>query len=594
MCHFSGVFMSNFKNTVSYIWPIVSKYKKYFYLIFVLVFFRVLLSNIINPVFYKQIIDLLEGGTTDRAALSGSLLNYVILIAATLVFSWFFSRSSDLLTSKFQASVIRDLHDFSFKKFQSHSYTFFANHFTGSLVNKSRKFVRAFEVMHDILMDNFWTSIIAISGMFVVFFTQAKLIAFLFLGMSIAYVLIIILMSKKRMKYEIAEAAADSKITGYLADSITNVLSTKASSAYQAEMNGFKKVTQDAHDLLLKTWLYGNKQNALQSLILIIVQILSALITAHLWLSGQISAGVFLLVQSYSVLINGHFWQLGRSITRFTKSMSDMKEMVDILREVPDVLDPENPEQPRIEKGNIEIKNITFNYSENGNVFKNFSLNVRPGEKVGLVGHSGSGKSTITKALMRFVDVTSGDVLIDGQDIRKITQDDLHRSISYISQDPILFHRSIKDNIAYGKTDAAEEEIFSAAKKAHAHEFITNLAVGYDTLVGERGVKLSGGERQRVAIARAMLKPAPILILDEATSSLDSISESYIQDAFSELMKGKTAIVIAHRLSTVQKMDRIILLEKGKVVEEGTHQELLRKNGFYADLWSHQTGGFLE
>ena len=325
-----------------------------------------------------------------------------------------------------------------------------------------------------------------------------------------------------------------------------------------------------------------------------VVQIVVAFVTAYLWLSGKISAGLFVLVQSYTVTIGQHFWDLGKASTKFTKSYSDMREMVDIFKKIPDVLDPENPEQARIKEGNISIKDISFNYPGGISVFEKFSLDIRSGEKVGLVGHSGSGKSTITKLLMRFVDISSGEILIDGQNIRNITQDDLHKNISYISQEPILFHRSIRENIAYSYPEATEDEIISSAKKAHAHEFITSLPHGYDTMVGERGVKLSGGERQRVAIARAMLKPAPILILDEATSSLDSISESYIQDAFNELMKGKTSIVIAHRLSTVQKMDRIIVLDKGKVIEEGTHKELLAKDGLYADLWNHQTGGFLE
>jgi ABC-type multidrug transport system fused ATPase/permease subunit len=271
-----------------------------------------------------------------------------------------------------------------------------------------------------------------------------------------------------------------------------------------------------------------------------------------------------------------------------------MKEMVDIFKQVPDVLDIPNPEKSKIKEGSIEIKNMSFTYPNGTSVFSNFLLKVHSGEKVGLVGYSGSGKSTITKLLMRFVDISSGEILIDGQNIVKIRQDDLRNNISYISQEPILFHRSIKDNIAYSWPEASEEQIFASAKSAHADEFISNLKYGYDTLVGERGVKLSGGERQRVAIARAMLKPTPILILDEATSSLDSISESYIQEAFGELMKGKTTIVIAHRLSTIQKMDRIIVLDNGKIVEEGTHKELLERNGMYADLWNHQTGGFME
>jgi len=240
------------------------------------------------------------------------------------------------------------------------------------------------------------------------------------------------------------------------------------------------------------------------------------------------------------------------------------------------------------------FKDVFFEYNFNQDVLTNFSLDIAPGERIGIVGHSGAGKSTITKLLLRSNDVTSGTISIDGQDIRNVTQDDLRGVISYVPQEPILFHRPIKENIAYSKPNASNEEIIEVAKKAHADEFISRLSDNYDTLVGERGVKLSGGERQRVAIARAMLKDSPILMLDEATSSLDSVSESLIQDAFNELMKNKTTIVIAHRLSTIQKMDRIIVLNEGEIVEQGTHKELLEKDGVYADLWNHQTGGFLE
>ena len=212
---------------------------------------------------------------------------------------------------------------------------------------------------------------------------------------------------------------------------------------------------------------------------------------------------------------------------------------------------------------------------------------------MGLVGHSGAGKTTITKILLRFADVSHGVVSIDGQDIRSMRQDDLRRTISYVPQEPLLFHRTLKENIAYGKPDASDDEITAVAKKAHAHEFIKKLPKGYDTLVGERGIKLSGGERQRVAIARAMLKDAPILILDEATSSLDSISEKHIQEALGELMKGRTTIVIAHRLSTIQKMDRILVVENGHIVEEGTHQELVLSDGVYGAFWKQQAGGFI-
>jgi ATP-binding cassette subfamily B protein len=272
------------------------------------------------------------------------------------------------------------------------------------------------------------------------------------------------------------------------------------------------------------------------------------------------------------------------------KAMTDAKEMVDILDKVPDIQDRDTREELRIKDGVIEFKNVNFEYIEDNQVFTNFNLKISSGEKVGLVGHSGSGKTTITKMLLRFVDIKEGEILIDGQNIKNITQDDLRSVISYVPQEPILFHRSIGENIGYSKEDATHEEIVESSKKAYADEFISKLQNGYDTLVGERGIKLSGGERQRVAIARAMLKNSPILVLDEATSSLDSISESYIQQALGELMKGKTAIVIAHRLSTISKMDRIIVLDNGAILEEGTHLELLAKDGMYTKLWNHQTG----
>jgi ATP-binding cassette subfamily B protein len=240
------------------------------------------------------------------------------------------------------------------------------------------------------------------------------------------------------------------------------------------------------------------------------------------------------------------------------------------------------------------FRDVSFSYKNGQKVFSKFNIDIAPGERIGLVGHSGAGKSTFTNLILRFADVSEGSITIDGQDVKSVAQDDLRSVVSYVPQESILFHRTISENISYGKLDATKDEIIEVSKKAYAHEFIEKLPHGYDTYVGERGVKLSGGERQRITIARAMIKNSPILILDEATSSLDSTSEQYIQEAFSELMKGKTTIVIAHRLSTIQKMDRIVVLEDGEIVEMGTHKELIEKGGNYATLWDHQVGGFIE
>jgi ATP-binding cassette, subfamily B, bacterial len=267
------------------------------------------------------------------------------------------------------------------------------------------------------------------------------------------------------------------------------------------------------------------------------------------------------------------------------------------LREEIEIKDKPGAGVLQVPHGEIAFNDVYFAYpdnTQNGAVFAGLSLNVKPGERIGLVGPSGGGKSTLTRLLLRFDDLQGGSIVIDGQDIAEVTQESLRQNVSYVPQEPLLFHRSVGENIGYGRPEATQKAIEAAAKKARAHEFIEQLAHGYDTIVGERGVKLSGGQRQRVAIARALLKDAPILVLDEATSALDSESEVLIQEALWELMKNRTAIVVAHRLSTIQRMDRIVVLDDGKITEEGTHKQLLEHKGLYAKLWSHQSGGFLK
>jgi ATP-binding cassette subfamily B protein len=305
---------------------------------------------------------------------------------------------------------------------------------------------------------------------------------------------------------------------------------------------------------------------------------------------------VFLLI-AYTGDITERLWELSSTTLRqYNRAIGDAQEAIFTLAAKDTITDPATPVLLKSVRGDVAFNGVQFAHAESVDdaLFEQFNLYIPAGTKIGLVGHSGSGKTTLTKLLLRFMDIDSGTIAIDEQDIRTTTQDDLRRHIAYVPQEPLLFHRSLAENIGYSKSEATIKEIEHAAKLAHAHEFIENLPQGYKTLVGERGVKLSGGQRQRVAIARAMLKDAPILVLDEATSALDSESEVLIQDALWKLMEGKTAIVIAHRLSTIQKMDRIIVLDNGKIVEQGSHKELLKQNGTYAKLWSHQSGGFIE
>ena len=286
---------------------------------------------------------------------------------------------------------------------------------------------------------------------------------------------------------------------------------------------------------------------------------------------------------------------LGELINGYDKLLLQATPMTEILQEPPAIVD-HSDKQLIVTHGAISFDSVSYAYrdAKTNEVIRSLSLTIPAGQKIGLVGVSGAGKTTITKLLLRFDDISSGTIAIDGQDISKVTQTSLRESIAYVAQEPLLFHRSLRDNIAYARPDASEAEIIDAAQKAYATEFIDRLPRGLDTIVGERGVKLSGGQRQRIAIARAILKDAPILLLDEATSALDSESEKLIQSALTKLMHGRTSLVIAHRLSTIAKLDRIVVLDQGRVVEDGTHSELLKRDGIYARLWAHQSGGFIE
>ncbi|EIO4082299.1 ABC transporter ATP-binding protein [Vibrio parahaemolyticus] len=394
------------------------------------------------------------------------------------------------------------------------------------------------------------------------------------------------------------QADARSTMTGRIVDSYTNIQTVKLFSHSQREtqyaeqgMKGF------LNTVYRQMRLVTGFDVAVEISNYILVFSVAAL-SIYLWLDSAISVGAIAIAVSLALRVNGMSMWIMWEVGALFENMGTVVDGMKTLSKPIDIQDKPNAKDLVVSQGGIQFDNVSFHYGENKGVINHLNLDIKPGEKVGLVGRSGAGKSTLVNLLLRFHDVEEGSIKIDGQNIADVTQDSLRSKIGMVTQDTSLLHRSIRDNILYGNPTASEEELLKATKQAHAHEFIETLTdpfgnVGYDAQVGERGVKLSGGQRQRIAISRVLLKDAPLLVLDEATSALDSEVEAAIQESLNELMQGKTVIAIAHRLSTIAQMDRLIVLDKGNVVEQGTHQELIAHNGIYAQLWAHQTGGFL-
>lgn len=450
--------------------------------------------------------------------------------------------------------------------------------------------------MYDTLI--FQTISLVLSFVFsvVILYPRAPGVALFLVVFSILFIVIAISITKKVREMSTIWAQKQTRQTGYLADAVSNVIAVKSFARLKFENNRFIKATNETRKAMDDTRKVSiSRELVFSSSNGILLTCSLAIAVAGVVLYDYNVATVF-LVFSYIGIIAENLWVFSNhSLKNINNALGDAYDMTKILAITPSIQDPLLPLKLSEDKGNVDFKNITFTHADNDRaLFNNLSLSIKPGEKIGLVGHSGSGKTTITSLILRFADLDAGTIEVDGQDISQIKQSDLRSKITYVPQEPLMFHRTIAENIAYGNPKATQEQITAIAKLANAHEFIHTLPLGYDTLVGERGVKLSGGQRQRIAIARAMIKNAPILVLDEATSALDSESEKLIQQALWKLMEGRTAIVIAHRLSTIQKMDRIIVLDRGKILEQGTHDQLLKNKGKYAELWAHQSGGFIE
>ena len=586
--------MNNFtKQTFKIFWRHLSKYK---FVIFVISTSVILgaITNIIAPLYYKKFFDILaESGASPEAV--ALLISILIKILIVYLIGWVFWRLATFFSSYFQTSMMTDLSNTCFAYLHKHSVNFFNNNFVGSLVKRVNRFSRAFEGIADIVT---WELIPVLTD--IVLIIAILSIRYFWLGIVILiwiciYCLVNYFFSLYKLKFDIQRSEQDSKVTGVLADSITNHQNIKLFTGYEREKATFFSVTNKLRKLRRFCWDLGNIFEAFQVLLMIGLELGVFYLAVRLWQKDQLTVGDFVLIQTYLLTIFHQLWNFGRIIRRYYEHIADAQEMTEILETPHEIQDTKSAKELKVTQGKIEFVDVNFSYHKTRRIFHKINLVFKPKERVALVGPSGAGKSTLVNIILRDYDINYGKILIDGQKISSVTQESLRANISFVPQEAILFHRSLMENIRYGKPEATNEEVFEAAKLARCHDFIINCPEGYETFVGERGVKLSGGERQRVSIARAILKNASILILDEATSSLDSESEGLIQEALANLMKNKTVIVIAHRLSTIMNMDRIIVLEAGKVVEQGSHAELVKRfSGLYKDLWGKQVGGFIK
>ena len=506
-------------------------------------------------------------------------------------------RVAFMLLQRFEARAMYNLYTNALAELSKKDLGFFHDNFAGSLTKKTISYGRSFESFFDTIMFNITVNALPLIFVSVILWRFSPWLVVVLLGAIVLALLIMLPLIKKRKRLVDLREAASNTMAGHVADVIGNMDAVQAFAHQEYEQRHHEQNVKDYMDKSLVSWDYHTMKIDLKiSPMYVLINVAGLAVAVLLGgTSGGTMAAIFITFNYYAQ-VTRVLWEFNRTYRNLENAIAEAAQFTDLLLTPSHIEDPAEPQPFTVARGAVSFRQVDFSYrnAQGSPLFRNFNLEIAPGEKVALVGHSGGGKTTVTKLLLRFEDVTSGELLIDGHNVAHAKMAAVRKAIAYVPQEPVMFHRSIRENIRYGRLKATEEEVIAAATKANAHEFISKLPRGYDTMVGERGVKLSGGQRQRIAIARAIIKDAPILVLDEATSALDSESEKLIQAALWKLMEGRTAVVIAHRLSTIQKMDRIIVLDDGSIAEQGTHHELLAQRGIYATLWSHQSGGFIE
>lgn len=502
-------------------------------------------------------------------------------------------RSFDLMVIRYMIPLRSEIRNKCFTYLLGHSYGYAQDHLTGELGNKildmGNSVIKLFQM---IAIPMFSTVLMVLFGIGIVAAIH-PLSALIMAVWSCFFIGCSLFSIHKVRYYSEIFSRANSRYMGKLIDSAANLITIKLFARESAELDNIQLPQQDYMDKNATMNLYITKIRWVLGFSVTLFQAVVLYYLVQSWQNGTVSVGSIAFIMSMSLTITSHLFDMASRLMEFFEQLGTFKQSLSILHQPHGVKDQENAASLTVTAGKIEYDTVGFAYHGSNRIFNQQNIIIHPKEKIGIVGYSGAGKSSFVHLLLRFFDLHEGEIRIDGQNIASVTQQSLREHISFIPQDPVLFHQSLMENIRYGCLNATDQEIMQAAKQAHAHDFIMELPDQYQTIVGERGLKLSGGQRQRVAIARAIIKKAPIMILDEATSSLDSVTEAAIQEGLYPLMEQATTIVIAHRLSTIAQMDRILVLHQGEVVEQGTHQELLEKNGHYSAIWQRQAGGFL-
>ena len=588
---------STTRRTLHYYWLVTRRHFGLFALLVFSTLFFGGFQTYMNPFVMGLIVDRVSAAPVAADQVFVVFGPYIAALVLVNICGQTCSKLQDYSLWKLEIAVSYDLATMSFDALSNQSMTFHSNRFGGTLVSQTSKFMAAYNQLVEALVHPFLPVFGSVVFVCVLLGPRVPLYVVILMALFAVYATVSYIMYKRILHLNEKAAKAQNDLSGELSDAVTNILTVKTYGREDYERSLFDTANREVvlrDSKRMRSSLVRGVITA--GIAVVIMSVVAVFISGgNAWFG--ITPGTLVMMFTYTYTMTLQFNFINSGLQRFNRAFGDASGMTQVLDEPRLVADAPDAKPLVVREGAIDFQDIGFSYEDGGvrtKVFEGLDLHIPAGQRVGLVGMSGAGKTTLTKLLLRLSDIQEGRILVDGQDVSACTQQSLRRSIAYVPQEALLFHRSIAENIAYGRPDATMDEIREAARRANALEFIERLPQGFDTITGERGIKLSGGQRQRVAIARALLADCPILVLDEATSALDSESEHLVQDAFATLMRGRTCIVVAHRLSTVASLDRIVVLADGKVIEDGPHDELIAAGGEYAHLWSRQTGAYLE